>query len=81
MRVASPDMINSLVKVALTMFDQREYKQFDRGLIKTCIKCLMGLAGVYSVKIFIPGETRENDMIRELFMKCNGLSVLLLAEE
>lgn len=59
-KIANPEMINSLVKVALSMFDNKEFKQFDKGLIKAAIKCLMALAGVYSVKVFIPGETREN---------------------
>lgn len=74
-------MIAALVKVALSMFDQKEYKQFDKGLIKACIKSLMALAGVHSLKYFIPGETRENKAIRDLFIKNGGLSVLLLAEQ
>jgi len=80
-KVATPDMIAALVKVGLSMFDKKEYKQFDKGLIKTCIKSLMALAGVHSIKYFIPGETRENKVIRDLFIKNGGLSVLLLAEK
>lgn len=59
-KVASPEMVVGLVRVALTMFDDREVKKFDKGLIKTAIKCLMALAGVYSLKCFVPGETREH---------------------
>lgn len=79
-RVATPDMIAALVKVGLSMFDQKEYKQFHKNLIKACIKSLMALAGVHSVKYFIPGETRENKAIRDNFIKYGGLSVILLAE-
>mgnify|MGYP000923749163 FL=1 len=80
-KVATPEMIDALVKVGLSMFDQNEYKQFDKGLIKTCIKSLMALAGVQSLKYFIPGETRENKAIKDLFIRNGGLSVLLLAEK
>jgi hypothetical protein len=74
-------MINALVKVGLAMFDQKEYKQFDKGLIKACIKSLMALAGVNSLKYFIPGETRESKAIRDMFIKYGGLTILLLAAQ
>jgi hypothetical protein len=48
-------MVNSLVKIALSMFDDKEFKKFDKALIKAAVNCLMALAGVYGMKYFIPG--------------------------
>ena len=44
--------------------DQEQIKEYDIELRKSATKCLCILSGSWNRRMWIPGETRDNDRVR-----------------
>lgn len=46
------------------------------------MKCLIKIGdGIFKSKVYVPGETRENEKIRQYFIQKGGLASLLLLQK
>jgi hypothetical protein len=49
----------------------------DEGYLESVMRLLIAAGGYFDRSIFIPGQSRENEFVRELFIKSNSLKLLL----
>lgn len=76
-KVISHDIIRGLTKIAASSLDAVQIQKYDYEVRKTAVDCLTTLGGIYDRKMYIPGETRENDRARKVLIENGGLLVLI----
>lgn len=52
-------------------------QKYDFEVRKMSVVCLTTLGGIYDRKMYIPGETRENDKVRRILIENGGLTALI----
>lgn len=76
-KVISKEIVKSLLKIALTSLDSHLIQKYDVEIRKMSVICLTTLGGIYDRKMYIPGETRENDKVRKILIENGGLVALI----
>ena len=76
-KILGQKLLKMLINISLTTCDAQNYKNFDRKVQSLAIKSLCSLAGNFSRRIYIPGETSEKQKIRNYFICQSGLLALL----
>jgi hypothetical protein len=77
-KILSDKLINTFFKIALSSCDEKIIRDFDMQLRFKSINALISFVGVFSRKIYVPGETRDNEKIRQYFSEQGGLAALFL---
>lgn len=52
-------------------------EKYDKKIRILATNCLIHLGGIYNRRMYIPGETRDNDKIRRILIENGGLLALL----
>lgn len=66
-----------MIKIALSSLDSKLIQKYDIEIRRMSVICLTTLGGIYDRKMYIPGETRENDKVRKILIENGGLVALI----
>ena len=55
--------------------------QIDKTLLQPIVRLLTVVGGQMDRSIFIPGQSRENELVRQLFIRSNSLKLLLFLQK
>jgi len=80
-KIICDKMIHALIKIVLASCDSTLIQNYDIQVIKLSIKCLSALAGKYDRKMYIPGETRDFDKVREFLINQGGITGLMIVSK
>jgi len=80
-KIICDKMIHALTKIILASCDSTLIQNYDLQVIKLSIKCLSALAGKYDRKMYIPGETRDFDLVREFLINQGGIIGLMIVSK
>jgi len=80
-KIICDKMIHALIKIILASCDSNLIQNYDTQVIKLSIKCLSALAGKYDRKMYIPGETRDFDLVREFLINQGGITGLMIVSK
>jgi hypothetical protein len=69
--------IKSFIKHVLLSLDKEQRENFDHKLRLKATECLISLGGIYNRKLYIPGETRDNDQARKNLIEGGGMMCLI----
>jgi hypothetical protein len=71
-------LVHDLINIVLSSCVQKPEYEYTKPLKLAALKCLETLGGVFNRKIYIPGETRELDKIRNFFTAQGGIIAMWL---
>lgn len=67
-KIATSELVQTLTFITQSSFRQETLNLYDREIRLVSVRCLTTLGGVYNRKMYIPGETRENDRVRRVLI-------------
>lgn len=77
LRIVSKHIISILIKISLCSCDEGEIEKYHQKIRVLATNCLIYFGGIYNRRLYIPGETRDNDKIRKILIENGGLLALL----
>lgn len=63
-KVVSDKLIRALIRIAISNCDENAAEVYAKDLRFEAVKCLITLGGMYNRKMYIPGETRDQEYAR-----------------
>ena len=67
-KIVCDKMIHALVRITLAACDSAKAQNYDPQVIHLAAQCLGALAGKYDRKKYIPGQTRDQDKVRDFLI-------------
>ncbi len=80
-KIISKEIIKSLVKLSLSSINEKAAEKYHKSLRQAAVECLIVLGGIYNRKMYIPGETTENDKVRRILIENGGLLALIAVSQ
>lgn len=77
-KVISRNIVWALIKISMSSCNAHDLEKYDYNLRLMAIKCLITLGGIYNRKMYIPGETRDNDTARRILIENGGFIALMM---